>query len=407
MNIPRVAFFSDSFHEVNGVARTCREFARFAHEKQHPFFSVRTGPETRHVVENAFETYELKNSPAVVHLEKDLSFDCFFLRHRAPLLNALSRFRPDLIHVTGPSHCGFLGVILAHQLRIPLVASWHTNLHEYAEQRFRTLLSRVPDALRDPLARIAGASSFYLALRFYRLARLLFAPNPELVEMLALKTGRPTHRMHRGIDSDLFSPERRERSDEEFVIGYVGRLSAEKNVRMMAELERVLVQRGIGNYRFLIVGDGSERSWLAANMKRCQLPGILLGTQLARAYANMDAFVFPSRTDTFGNVVLEAMTSGVPPIVTASGGPKYLIDSEKTGYVAQDVEECACCVMALNESPALRRQMAIAARAAAAAFSWNAVFERVYQVYGEAITSGLLGPLSNRSPSGHVLSNVA
>src|SRR5262249_35339065 len=157
-------------------------------------------------------------------------------------------------------------------------------------------------------------------VRFYRLAKVLFAPNPELVSMLAERTGRPGFLMGRGIDTGLFSPAGRERSNGDFLFGYVGRLSPDKDGRMVAGIEERLRASGEQNFRFLIVGEGSERSWLQRVMKRADLPGVLRGEELARAYASMDAFVFPSATDTFGNVVLEAMASGVPALVTPYGG---------------------------------------------------------------------------------------
>ena len=127
---------------------------------------------------------------------------------------------------------------------------------------------------------------------------------------------------------------RRSRTDGEFTIGFVVRLSPEKNVRLLAEPEQALHAAGVLDCRFLIVGDGSEREWLMKNMKRAVVPGILRGAPLHEAYANMDVFVFPSVTDTFGNVVLESMASGVPPIVTASGGPRNLIQPGVNGYIA-------------------------------------------------------------------------
>jgi phosphatidylinositol alpha 1,6-mannosyltransferase len=407
VSVPRVAFFADSFYEVNGVARTSREFARFAQERAYPFICVHGGPETRHIVEGNFESYELRNSHAVLRLEASLCFDLFFLRHRARLAAAVQRFQPDLIHVTGPSHCGFLGAILAHQLRIPLVASWHTNLHEYAARRLKKLLHWLPARLQDRTASKAEALSLWLVLRFYRLARLIFAPNPELIDLLASKTHRPIHPMQRGIDTHLFSPERRERADGAFIIGYVGRLSSEKNVRMLAQVERILVARGFRDYRFLIIGDGAERSWLASNVERCELPGVLLGTELARAYAAMDAFVFPSSTDTFGNVILEAMASAVPVIVSAQGGPKYLVNSGLTGFIANDAADYARHLLTLRDDPALRQQMSINARRTASTFSWASVFDRMYQVYDKAIASGLLQCRARRHPNKPVLSTVA
>ncbi len=390
MSIPRVAFFADSFHEVNGVARTSRELARFAQEREYPLFSVHTGPETHHFAEDKFETYEIGNSRALLRLETDLAFDLLFLRHLSPLAKALARFQPDLIHVTGPSHCGLLGAILARQLGVPLVASWHTNLHEYAARRLNATLHFLPTPMREGPVRLAESVSLSILLGFYRMGKLLFAPNPELVDLLASKTHRPTHPMQRGVDTALFSPERRERSGSEFRIGYVGRLSTEKNVRMLFDLERTLISKGLTDYRFLVIGEGCERSWLAANMLCCDLPGVLHGADLAKAYASMDVFVFPFTTDTFGNVILEAMASGVPVIVSAGGGPKYLVESGITGFVAQDVDECAGCVLALGKDTELRQQMSLMSRRGALNLSWDAVFGGMYQIYDEAVTSGSL-----------------
>ena len=390
MNVPRVAFFTDSFHEVNGVALTSREFARFAREKDFPFLSIHAGPHTRSWTEGRLETFELKNSRLVLELDKDLVFDLLFLRHYGRVRRRLRLFQPDLVHVTGPGHCGLLGAILAHRLKVPLVASWHTNLHEFAARRLEKLLCCFPAVLRRGAARIGELGSLYLTRQFYRLAQVLFAPNPELVDLLASRTGRPTHLMLRGIDVTLFSPERRERSEGDFVIGYVGRLSPEKNVRLLAEIERGLIEAGVRNYRFVAVGDGSEREWLATNMQRCELPGILRGEALACAYANLDAFVFPSETDTFGNVVLEAMASGVPAVVCAAGGPKYLVEPSVTGYVAADAGAFVTALLELERSAERRRHMAYNARQYALGFSWSAVFERVYQVYDDALSTGLL-----------------
>jgi phosphatidylinositol alpha 1,6-mannosyltransferase len=225
---PRVAFFTDSYHEVNGVALTSREFARFARERGYPFLSIHAGPRTGSWADGPFETLELANSRAVVELDTDLLFDLLFLRHHGRVHRRLEAFRPDIIHVTGPGHCGLLGVMAALRLGIPLAASWHTNLHEFAGRRLSRVLRRWPLGLCRLMTDVAEAVSLFVTTQFYRFARVLFAPNPELVEMLTKRTGRPTHLMLRGIDTDLFAPQHRERRDDAFVIGYVGRLSPEK-----------------------------------------------------------------------------------------------------------------------------------------------------------------------------------
>ena len=208
--------------------------------------------------------------------------------------------------------------------------------------------------------------------------------------MLEVRTGRPAHLMQRGIDTDLFSPGRRTRTDAKFVIGFVGRLSPEKNVRVLRDLERILCESGVRDYQFLIVGDGSERPWLAKNLERANLPGTLSGEALAEAYANMDVFLFPSETDTFGNVVLEAMASGVPAVVSKNGGPKFLIQSGRNGFVAAGVPDFARAVVELRSHPLLRSHMAHAARSAAMKHSWAGVFERVYRAYEQVVAPGTI-----------------
>ncbi|HTW66450.1 MAG TPA: glycosyltransferase [Bryobacteraceae bacterium] len=381
MSARRVAFFTDSFHEVNGVALTSREFVRFARRRDLPMFSVHAGPSKELLHEGSVTTFEFQRGPVRWNLEHDLAIDFLFLRYRSRLRAALAEFQPDLVHITGPSDSGILGAVLAYELGVPLVAAWHTNLHEFGARRLSQLLQFLPEHARVSAAQHFESTSFDLCMHFYHLAKLIFAPNAELVALLAQRTGRPAFLMSRGIDTELFSPGHRGRLDHDFVIGYVGRLSPEKNVRLLAEIEQSLIRMGMTNYRFLIVGHGSEHSWLSHVMQRAALPGILRGQDLTRAYASMDAFVFPSCTDTFGNVVLEAMASGVPAIVTREGGPQYLIRPGETGQLAGTADEFASIVLELSRDPERLAQMRLNARESAQRFSWDAVWEEVYGRY--------------------------
>jgi glycosyltransferase involved in cell wall biosynthesis len=150
---------------------------------------------------------------------------------------------------------------------------------------------------------------------------------------------------------------------------------------MLRDLDQSLASAGVRNYRFLIVGDGSERPWLRAVLPHAELPGILRGEELASAYASMDAFVFPSSTDTFGNVVLEAMASGVPAIVASGGGPKFLVQNGTTGYVADNHEEFVRAILELNGDSSRRSEMGRHARESVQQLSWDSVFEQVYSRY--------------------------
>ena len=217
--------------------------------------------------------------------------------------------------------------------------------------------------------------------RFYKIPRLLFAPNPEIISLLENTTGKPCAWMPHGVDTEVFSPKFRDRQTGPFRIGYVGRLTAEKNVRILARLERALDALGHPDFRIVVVGQGAEEKWLRRNMKRAEFTGVLTGKELSHAFANMDAFVFPSETDTFGLAVLEALASGVPAIVSAGGGPKYSVQHGQTGYVANNFDEFVALTAVLLTHPDLLASMRTAARQYALTTSWERVFEGMYHVY--------------------------
>jgi hypothetical protein len=143
--VPRVAYFPDSFHEVNGVAHTSRHFEAFARRRNLPFLCVRAGDRGQALTEDGnVWTLELPRGFLSFALEKDLRFDPAFLRHIPLIGDVLERFRPDLIHITGPSEVGMLGAGLSHHLGLPLAASWHTNVHEYLARRSEWFLRWLP-----------------------------------------------------------------------------------------------------------------------------------------------------------------------------------------------------------------------------------------------------------------------
>jgi phosphatidylinositol alpha 1,6-mannosyltransferase len=282
---------------------------------------------------------------------------------------------------TGPTELGFLGAWIAHRLRVPLVASWHTNVHEYAATR-SGWLTRLFGERGPRVSQQIESSALWATARYYKQARMLFAPNAELCALLERATGRPCHLMTRGVDTEAFSPAYRDRdvSDADFVLGFVGRLSVEKNVALLVAIERQLPQRGAGDFRFLIVGHGGEETWLRERLRRAEFTGVLRGADLARAYANMDVFVFPSHTDTFGNVVLEALASGVPAIVTPDGGPARIVRDGDTGFIRADQDFAPTIAALANDGPA-HAAMRQHARQYALSASWDAVFDGVYAQY--------------------------
>ncbi len=381
----RVAFLPDTFLEINGVAHTARHLEAFARRRQIPFLSIHCGPKTQKTTDGMVSIAEWERGPCRIGLDANLDYDPFLWRYAGRVKAAVRDFGAELIHITGPGDMGAVGAYVACSLNLPLVISWHTSLHEYAATRLRRLLSFSGEGPSRFAAQMARKLSVQILRLFYRRAVVTMAPNQELLDLTHSLTGRPAYLMRRGVDTQLFNPARRSRRSNTFRIGYVGRLTPEKNVRFLAELGAALQAKGHANFEFVIVGEGSEEPWLRARVPNATFTGVLRGEALAQAYADMDLFAFPSHTDTFGNVVLEALASAVPAVVSSAGGPKFLVEPGNTGYVAANNAGFCGFVEKILKDPALHGHMRRAAVAYAARQSWDAVFESVFRTYAEGI----------------------
>jgi phosphatidylinositol alpha 1,6-mannosyltransferase len=398
--IPRVAFFTDAFYEANGVGTLSREFECFARRHRFPCFSVHAGPTTEVRVDGSITTLELKRGPLAFPLDRELRCDPFLTRYRDLTLSELGSFGADVVHITGPGDVGILGAWVAHDLRVPLVASWHTNLHEYAEKRLYRSLHWAPENLRRKASSAAGRGSMKALMSFYGMARLLMAPNQVMVDLLEQRTGKPAVLMGHGVDVKLFHPGRRARNDDTLTLGYVGRITPEKNVRALVDIEQALLNRGLQNFRMVLVGRGSEESWLKANLRHAEFLGTRRGPELAQVFAGMDVFLFPSTTDTFGLVILEAMASGVPVIVSPGGGPEHQVRAGQNGFIAATAEEFAECIVKLKSDPCSHSRMREDARHHACAASWDAVFSHVYGMYDGILAGGVKKPKGSDGAGG-------
>lgn len=401
-SVPRVAFLPDTFHEINGVAHTSRQLEAFARRRGLPFMSVHCGPHRELRRDHAVTVSQLERGKASIALDAHLQADPLLMRYQAQVIRQVQGFGAQVVHITGPGDMGILGCWVAWTLRIPLVISWHTALHEYAGRRLEKVLRMFGPRVSATAGHLAEKGSMAILNLFYRRARVILAPNQELVSQLHRMTHRPVFLMRRGVDTHLFSPMQRTRSAPgTFRLGYVGRLTTEKNVRFLASLGQALMARGHTNFEFVLIGQGIDQSWLSQHVPNATLTGVLLGQELAQAYADMDAFVFPSKTDTFGNVVLEALSAGVPAIVTNEGGPKFLVQDHLTGRIAATDQEFIEAVDQLIRDPEHRRRMSMAARQYACEQSWDAVFEKVYDAYRICVD----GPPVSRSTPDTLLSS--
>jgi phosphatidylinositol alpha 1,6-mannosyltransferase len=383
--ILRVAFFPDSFLEVNGAAMTSQRLVGYAKRNGYPLLCIHAGKKTKNAEDESITYLSLRRSPVSFKLDEDLAYDPLFQRYTSRVLSALVKFRPDVLHITGLNDVSIIGAYLGWKMQIPILGSWHTNIHEFAAHRLAKMFSFMPEVAVSTMTNFAEKKILDGSVLYYKMPKVVLAPNQELVDLLGKGTHRKAFLMTRGVDTEVFSPAKRTVRDGIFRFGFVGRLRAEKNVRMLADLERELLKAGKTNFKFLIVGEGNEREFLEKNLKQAEFTGFLDGERLSEAYANMDVFVFPSETDAFGNVVQEANASGVPAIVTNQGGPKFIVRRGETGYVAENFKDFVKFSLELMNDPEKLTKMKAASREFAMARSWDAVFENVYRAYDECL----------------------
>ena len=381
----RAAFFPDSYLEVNGAAMTSQRLVDYAKRKGYPYLCIHGGHENSSYQDGSVSYLRLKRSPVSFRLDEDLAYDPLFQRHTNRVLRALADFKPDVIHITGLNDVSIVGAYLAWKLQLPLVGSWHTNIHEFAARRLTRIFRFLPDSTLSKFTGFAERKIMDGAVLYYKMPKVVLSPNQELIDALGKGTGRVSLLMSRGVDTEMFSPAKRTANDGVFRLGFVGRLRAEKNVRMLVDLEAQLLKAGRNNFEFLIVGEGNEREYLEKNLKHARFTGFLDGEALSEAYANMDIFIFPSETDAFGNVTQEANASGVPAIVTNHGGPKFIVRHGETGFVAENLEDFKRFTLLLMDDREKFAAMRAKSREFAMSRSWDAVFESVYHAYAECI----------------------
>jgi phosphatidylinositol alpha 1,6-mannosyltransferase len=378
---PRVAYFPDSYLELDGVARTSREFEEFARRRDLPLLLVHGGPYDDVSSSGSVTRVQLRRSWMRFSLDHAHDYDLIFLRRLRKVRRLVHEFRPDVVQITGPSDVGIVGALIADSSGIPLAATWQTNLPQYARSRVAAATSFLPAAMTSKFLGAIEKLSLGACVRFYQIPQLLFAPNPEIVSMLEKATGKPCLLMGHAADTDIFSPKFRTRNGGPLRIGYAGRLSTEKNVAAFVRLERELLARGHRDFRIVMIGEGTQESWLRKNLQQAEFTGRLTGAELSQAFANLDILAFPSETDTLGLVVLEALASGVPAVVTDRGGPRFVVRHGRSGYVASTFEEFVSFTETLLIQPELIAKMRIAARKQTLAVTWDGIFEEMYGNY--------------------------
>ncbi|MGM0874998.1 MAG: glycosyltransferase family 4 protein [Bacillota bacterium] len=370
----RIAIFTDTFApDVNGVARTLKRFTDHLEANGYEFrvFAPVSTNESRF----SSHIHRFASLPFFLYPECRLA-----LPNMLQVKAELQRFKPDLIHVATPFNIGLCGLHYAKKLNIPIVGSYHTDFDQYLEyydlQFFSKFLWKYMHWFHKPL-------------------RKIFVPSNETMEQLKRKGFSNIRIWGRGVDCSLFHPNYSNQQvreqfqiNEKYILSYVGRLAPEKDIETLMNISLQLPEEIRDQVHWLIVGDGpSKEDMVKKAPENMTFAGYLNGVNLAKIYASSDLFIFPSPTETFGNVVLEALATGTPVIGANSGGVKNIIKQEVTGYLCEpkNVEKFNHAIIHLLENNSLRHKMSEDARKYALSQTWDQIFEGLLKEYEDAL----------------------
>ncbi|NHC40336.1 glycosyltransferase family 1 protein [Bacillus sp. MM2020_1] len=360
----KIAIFTDTFYpDINGVARTLQRLTNYFEEKKIAFKIF--APSSYSNEYHSPNIHLFKSSSFFLYPECRLAFPNLF-----DIKSELQTFSPDLIHVATPFNIGLCGVFFAKKLNIPLVGSYHTNFNQYLHYYDLDFLSKI---------------HWKYMHWFHRSCRKLFVPSTETSRLLKQNGFTNIEVWPRGVDCQLYHPhydkntvKNLHSTNGKYLLTYVGRLAPEKDVKTLLAVAKSIPAELKEKLHWLIVGDGPLRQELQAQSEsNMTFTGYLVGKHLAKVYSASDLLVFPSPTETFGNVVLESLASGTPVIGANSGGVKDIIHSGVTGILCKpgQVREFRDAIVQLLTNDELRDQMGIAGREYALTQGWDQIFE--------------------------------
>jgi glycosyltransferase involved in cell wall biosynthesis len=366
------AWFTDTLEDVNGVATTIRKMTAAGASAGEQLIVVTSRNELQ------IDDIPIKNFKPIGEFElpeyelQKLSFPPIL-----QMLDYVQREKFSEIIISTPGPVGLTGLLAAKMLNLQTSGIYHTDFPQYI--------------------RILTEDSFLESVTwrymhwFYGQLDTVFV-NSEEYRQSWIKRGFDSAKLKifpRGLDTDLFHPARRDPSffakfgacDSEVRLLYVGRVSREKDLDFLATAYRRLRDEGLP-VQLLVVGHGPYSEEFARSVPEASFTGYLTGKELAAAYASADIFVFPSTTDTFGNVIIEAQASGVAAVVSDSGGPKELVQHNENGLITKshDLDDFARAIRELVVDPARRKRMGNRARQSVLDRTWPSAFRKFWSM---------------------------
>lgn len=363
----RIALFTETFlPKIDGiVTRLCQTITHLQREGHQVLVVCPEGAPTEY---KGAQVYGVSGFPFPLYPELKMALP------RPSITYALDKFKPDLVHVANPAVLGLSGIFYGKWRNVPLVASYHTHLPQYLQYYGLGML----EGLLWELLKLG-----------HNQAHLNLCTSSVMVEELASHGIQRLTLWQRGVDIETFQPSRAtpqmrelltQGHPEDPLLLYVGRLSPEKAIH---EIKPVL--EAIPNARLALVGDGPYRKDLEQVFAETPtyFAGYMGGITLGDAFASADAFVFPSRTETLGLVLLEAMAAGCPVVAAASGGIPDIVQDGVNGYLFDPKDErgAIAATQHLLSQPEARETLRRNARAEAERWSWSSATKQLEQYY--------------------------
>jgi glycosyltransferase involved in cell wall biosynthesis len=367
------AWFTDTLEDVNGVATTIRKMTAAGAAEGKELIVVTSRGEIE------IDNIPIKNFPPIGEFElpeyelQKLSFPPIL-----QMLDYIQREKFTEIIISTPGPIGLTGLLAAKMLNLQTSGIYHTDFPQYIgiltdDNFWESVAWRYMHWFYGQL------DTVFVNSEEYRQSWIKRGFDPEKLQIFP-----------RGLDHHLFNPERGylgfwEKFDAntngEVRLLYVGRISKEKDLDVLAQAYQRLRDEGL-SIKLFVVGHGPYSETLAETLPDAVFTGYLKGKELAAAYASADIFVFPSTTDTFGNVIIEAQASGVPVIVSDSGGPKELVEDKTNGLITKshDVDDFTRAIRELVVDPTLRKQMGDHARRSVVDRSWPNAFRKFWSI---------------------------
>lgn len=292
--------------------------------------------------------------------------------------HGLMEFAPDIIHINSPCSLGHAAVKFGRKHNIPVVATYHTHFPSYAKYYKIKALEQV---------------AWNFLRNLYSKCEVLYVPSLPIKKELEEQGIDKTMFLPHGVDTDVFNPSfKSEEWKKEInnygkkIILFAGRLVWEKDLKILAEAYKIITNQR-NDVVFVLAGDGPIKNDLEVLMPQAVFLGYQSGENLSRIFSSSDIFAFPSTTETFGNVIIEAMASGIPPVCVMKGGAYGSIQNGRTGLISEpdNAEDFASKIMLLLDDDEMRKEMGRRALDFARSQSWENIFNQLINSYEEVI----------------------